>query len=216
MASHAYLIAIKDRRKVAEISGAPVFTITGIHIIPLVYDEASKLIAKVSIDSHETIVGNTTSSVDPNDDTVEHELSSGGVSEDETNVDASPNPSVRRSLGRAVGMPAQLGVYARDWAWGQKWPVGIRNQASSPNDRPASQESSSAPQDQTQGMKQTRRRDALSEHRIRDKLLQATQLLMVQGFYFSYDIDISQRLGNQSLDVPAHESFDPLVSSLCT
>ena len=210
LASQAYLIAVKDRRQVAEIASSSVFTISGIHIIPLSYDEASKLIAKVYIDSHETIVGNTTYTGNPDDETIERDVSSGGVS-DEDEADTSANPSVRRTLGKAVGMPAQIGVYAKDWAWGQKRPIGMRNRAQSSDDRSGSQEDDSIGRDNPRSTTQVKGRDAISEHRIRDKLLQAVQALMSQGFYFSSDIDISKRLGSQELKGPLHESFDPLV-----
>lgn len=211
LASQAYLIAVKDRRQVAEIASSTVFTISSIHIIPLSYNEASKLIAKVYVDSHETIVGNNTYTVNPNDDTIERDVSSGGVSdEDEADISASPN--VRRTLGKAVGMPAQISVYAKDWALGQRSPIGMRNQAQTSDDRSASQEDDLVGRDKTHSTTQVKGRDPMSERRIRDKLLQAIQALMTQGFYFSYDIDISKRLGSQELKGPLHESFDPLVS----
>ena len=58
--------------------------------------------------------------------------------------------------------------------------------------------------------------DANVANTLLPKLLRTTRmLLMSRSFFFSYDIDITRRLGSQEIkspDLPLHKSVDPLVS----
>ncbi|MCJ1402963.1 hypothetical protein MMC11_006185 [Xylographa trunciseda] len=136
-----------------------------------------------------------------------------------------------------IGRKGQYGRFAEKWFSKKGWSVEKRRmqgmseaddkdpgnssrKASAPEDRAASEDSPELStevynkQDQRQEIKEAQTDHSTVADNLTPKLLKTTKMLLSShSFYFSYDYDITRRLGTsqiKSSDVPLHKSVDLL------
>lgn len=236
----SFLITITHRRQVAEINGLPVFVICNVSLIPLSSQLEATNAIKVaetssSTDSAQSVSNATDSDVSDDDG----ETSGNALHDDGEAADLSPvpaSPAEEAPLGpessrdhRATSNVArdvldrkgQYGRFAERWFSRKGWSVERRRvqgmsideqESSAPTlgDRSIDQAAGSLPAEELPYRTH-------KTYTLLPKLLRTTKLLLSsQSFFFSYDLDITRRVGYQppkGSDLPLIMAVDPLVRS---
>ena len=238
----SFLITITHRRQVAEIDGLPVFVICNVSLIPL----SSRLDATNAIElartssstnSAPSVSNATDSEVSDGDGEDPGEgLHDDGEAADVSPVTASPteeapcrpessrDPGGTSNVARDVlGRKGQYGRFAEKWFSRKGWSVERRRvQGMSIDDQrqpSASIEHVASADYRSAGSLPAEEPPyrITKTYTLLPKLLRTTKLLFSsQGFFFSYDLDITRRVGYQppkGSDLPLIMSVDPLVRS---
>ena len=234
----SFLITITHRRQVAEISGLPVFVICNVSLIPLSSRlEATNAIklAKTSSSPHcAQPVSDATDSEDSDGDgeTTGNALHDNGEAADVSPVTASPAEEVplgpesskdhraTSNVARDVlGRKGQYGRFAEKWFSRKGWSVERRrvqgmsvdeqeSSFSTLGDRSIDRAAGSLPAEEFPYR-------TPKTYSLLPKLLRTTKLLFSsQSFFFSYDLDITRRVGSpppKGSDLPLIMAVDPLV-----
>ena len=252
------MISISRREQVAQIRGLPVYTITGVNLIPL----SSQLDAKNAIiQAKESLVkeagGEATGNSDTSDDE-EVQPEDGPTQDDEIKSVVSASPTdpastplpVDKDLNTSVaedviGRKGQYGRFAERWFSKKGWSTekkraqgmssdaildtqldgggtGTENSDQTPSYTSAITQGVS---DLLGGKKVTAEQSSDKTHSdtndvavtLLPKLLRTTKMLFgSRSFFFSYDYDLTRRLGTQGTrnpEIPMYKIVDPLVSS---
>ncbi|KAL9041259.1 MAG: hypothetical protein Q9214_004167 [Letrouitia sp. 1 TL-2023] len=238
VASTPYLIAISRRQQVALIRGAPIYVITGVALIPLSSQlEARKAIERtrhsLRSESHDQDIETSEDSEHSeheNDHTfTDHEeehperthhrpVSSGEIEQERSEEDKT---GIAEDV---ISRKGQYGRFAERWFSRKGWSnVGIRAQGMSIGGSKQSGDSKAGnqrDQDVQQAEQKSQSLDSMAQDKnnvtstLVPKLLRTTKLLLTSwSFFFSYDFDITRRIGieeSRRTDVPLHRSVDPL------
>lgn len=252
------MISISRREQVAQIRGSPIYTITGVTLIPL----SSQLDAKSAIiQAKESLVKEAGGGVPDNSDTSDDEdvqPDDGHTEDDEIKsvVSASPTDPASTPLPAdkdgntsvvedVIGRKGQYGRFAERWFSKKGWNTekkrtqGISTDAIGKSQVDGSGTDTEKP-DQTPsytsaitqgvsdllgGRKEKAEQSYEKPHSdtndvavtLLPKLLRTTKMLFgSRSFFFSYDYDLTRRLGTQEVknsEIPMHKIVDPLVSS---
>ena len=229
----SYLVAILHREQVAQIRGSPVHVITDVALVPLSsQSDANKAVDRakesLNIDRRSTSPGDNETSDDgevhTDDEKFEgHNQASSAASVSSTSIEAPgscPGIAGTRTSHVAenvISRKGQYGRFAERWFYKNSWSTAPLA------DRPAPKDSArtSTIEDSQQQARQSPTSHTTSESIVNNllpKLLRTTRMLLTsRSFFFSYDIDITRRLGSQGTklsDLPLHKCVDPLVSAL--
>lgn len=238
VASLSYLISITNRSQVAQIRGKPIYVVTGVAIIPLAsFADANKAIeqTKQSQVKESNAPSGTAGDVESSDDEDEHAgYFSAGENEDDVTVQApkaekeNPVPKDDSSVAQdVIGRKGQYGRFAERWFSKKGWTVekkrlqgmsadagssGERTKPSADNTSPSKADDSPAEQSNAETVVEEQSTVAIA---LLPKLLRTTRMLLgSKSFFFSYDLDITRRLGTQTsknTELPLSRLVDPLV-----
>lgn len=243
MATSSYLIVITGRRQVAQICGNPIYVITGVTLIPLSSFSEARLAIENYRKALERSEGSQ-AGIAPDSDTSEDELfhaEHAATADTEDDVPSPARERVSRSTSKeapsvvqdVISKKGAYGRFAERWFSKKGWSVerrksqGMSADASEPrkalgvadDDNSDSSAKISTERDSEAlemiEPKQEQGSDIVAK--LIPKLLRTTRLLLnSQSFYYSYDHDITHRIGSQqsnSGDVPLHRRVDTLVSN---
>lgn len=235
-ASASFLIALTEREQVAQIKGKAIYGVTGVALIPL----ASQLEAQRAIEQHTKLPKKAKSqpAADSPDDVTDDEgIHSGNVTADEDiteNPHSSGDPqspdqpepqqessSIAQDVIRRKG---QYGRFAERWFSKKGWvsdkrrvSLSIRDKATEAGSKANAALSTKVSPEASKP--QNSRVDGADESSLvpslLPKLLRTTKMLLhSKSFFFSYDYDLTRRMGNEADtngDLPLHKAVDPLV-----
>ena len=244
--SHAFLIAITNRKQVAQIKGRSVYVVTGVVLIPL----SSFAEAKQAAEQVGSALGSkAVASDDPpiysdssDEEGGSREVSPTGEIDDDQNVHGplqETKDSLRDTLKEdssivqdVIGKKGQYGRFAERWFSRRGWSVDRKrllgmSTGSNSGDLHRTLNSGGNPdvsEVATESQKERQRRTDTGDQpnvalTLLPKLLRTTKMLLnSESFYFSYDMDITRRLGTQETslrsEIPLHKVVDPLVRTL--
>jgi hypothetical protein len=238
VASLPYLVLITRRKQVAQICGKPIYVISGVTIVPL----ASFTEAKSAIESSKKLLtqGVAQQESDTSDDESSHEeLHSVEEAEElATPFQETPPQIEPASKGSSIAQDviSKKGFYGRftdRWFSKKGWSAERRRSqgmsSSSLNEAVKTEIQKSA--EQNEGLDIDKAKEQVANQTesspqadssmsmtvtLLPKLLRTTRLLLnSESFYFSYDHDLTRRLGTFSgkgTDIPLHKKVDPVVS----
>jgi len=264
IASVSYLISISRREQVAQIRGSPIYTITGVTLIPLSSQQDGTNAIVQAKESLKKEAGGQASPATDDSDTSDNEevpTEDGHTEDDEpqpvvtaspTDQDSTPLPAdkgVNTSVAEdVIGRKGQYGRFAERWFRKRGWSTEKKRaqgmSTATIGDSPVdgrivdtekSDQTSSYTSAITQGVsgwlgsrKETAEQpfdknqiEASNTHNVAatllPKLLRTTRILFgSRSFFFSYEYDITRRLGsqeNRNPKIPMHKIVDSLVSS---
>lgn len=238
VASLSYLISITNKSQVAQIRGKPIYVVTGVAIIPLAsFADAQTAIeqTKQSQLKASNAPSGTAGDVESSDEEDEHAgYFSAGENEDDVTVQApkgekeSPVPKDDSSVAQdVIGRKGQYGRFAESWFSKKGWTVEKKRLQGMSGDAGSSGDRTRSPADNTSPIKaddspteQSNAETVVKEQStvaiaLLPKLLRTTRMLLgSKSFFFSYDLDITRRLGTQtskSIELPLSKLVDPLV-----
>lgn len=238
VASTPYLIAISRRQQVALIRGAPIYVITGVALIPL----SSQLEARKAIEKtrHSLKSESHDQDIETSEDSEHSEYENDhAFTHEEEHPERTHNRSVssreieqERSEEDKTGIAedvisgkGQYGRFAERWFSRKGWSnVGIRAQGmgmGGPEQSRDSKAENQRNQDVQQTEQKSRNLKSIGQDKnnvtsaLVPKLLRTTKMLLTSwSFFFSYDFDVTRRIGTEEsrrTDIPLHRSVDPLV-----
>lgn len=245
VATASYLIAITARRLVAQLQGKPVYVVSEVTLVPLSSQvEAQKAIETAVVGRgarHEQESSSDEEEEDEEDGIDGGALQAGDGAVDDRGdgllepVDANGRRGGERARRTSIaedviGRKGQYGRFAEQWFSNEGWGVDRRRVHGGPVDedlrmavagRKASIErgladgtSDAKAEDDTKRHVDQRKRNAMT---LLPKLLRTARMLLgsSESFYFSYDCDITRRLGSEtrSAELPLHKLVDPSVRS---
>lgn len=224
------------REQVAQIKGRAVYALTGVSLIPLSSQrEAQREIDKYVTSSKKTQTSSPSGT--PNDLTDDEGILSGNVTaDDEENgnlVSAEDSLAVSRKNSKEESSSVaqdvfrrrgQYGRFAERWFSKKGWASDKRRISVSLQDRPSdelkpTQDLSAQPSEQSAKTTEAVAADGAVERcavpSLLPKLLRTTKMILSsRSFYFSYDHDLTHRLGtgsDSSTDIPLYKRVDRLV-----
>ena len=242
MASSSYLIVITGRKQIAQVWGRPIYVITRVSLIPLSsLSEAKFAIEKTrkALESGEGVHAGAAADSDTTDDEAEHDHVQAATG------DGADDPKTPRKEKRAIfpsgddqsvaqdvfNRRGAYGRFAERWFSKKGWSVERRKSqglsADAPEIRKAQTVEGDAQSPSNSGATEQKpptlnlpespaKESSNIVAALTPKLLRTTQLLLnSQSFYFSYDHDITHRIGSNSgknVEIPLHRRADPMVS----
>ena len=225
--SGTFLVSILSRKQVAQINGKSVYVVTGIALIALASPaEAGQTIeqAKLTLKSKAATSKGSALNGDSSD---EDDGNRGYLSTDEVEDDQIVNTPLQEkkdplhgsskhdsSIAQdVIGKKGQYGRFAERW-FSRRLAVGTGNDSGDPRSPSVGVSNLPTPGDgarDQEGRRISSSKGNQPNEALIPKLLRTTKtLLNSQSFYFSYDMDITRRLGNQQRSL----SPDPLVSTI--
>jgi hypothetical protein len=237
VASLSYLISITRRKQVAQIQGRPIYVITGVAITPLSSQaEASRAISQTrdSLRQSTKEGGVDRYSSDEESDYSIHQGGTDSSVEGEENAppDLQGKGHKRTQSTVAEDVISRKGLYGRfaeSWFSKKGWDASRRrSQGMSPDasvvlpppDGSPPSDQLDASKDEEPSRTPSRRLSVLDAEELTSslipKLLRTTKMLLTSSsFFFSYEYDITRRMGTQSpnkSNLPLHRIVDPMVS----
>ena len=234
LARAPYLITILRRESVAQIRGSQIFVITDIALIPITsQSEAEKAIEQ----THESTTKGRGFDADSelsddgqglNDDVAEDGLEASLASPSEKNsIDSQPGGPKRNSLNvveDVIGKRGQYGRFTERWFSRKGWSTEKRRaqgMSTHQGEKPRSADSSEERPQPTRAVPAESEQNIEADssganiaNALLPKLLRTTRMLLgSRSFFFSYDFDITRRIGsetNKSVELPLHRCVDPL------
>lgn len=238
----SYLISISSRKQVALIFGKPVYVITGVALIPLssqsdavkVIEQTKQAMKKGPSITHK---GDEVTGDDTSDDE-EHQLDHAHPTEDD---DPTITPTPESKDGRpdddqkakeadssiavdVIGRQGQYGRFAERWFSRKGWAAEKRRNLGLSANVAGKEPATSLDQSKeakSEGRIEEQVRDVQPEISktadLLPKMLRTTKMLLSsESFFFSYDYDITRRLGDhtKNADLPLCKAVDPLVCPL--
>ncbi|KAL8759272.1 MAG: hypothetical protein Q9199_000885 [Rusavskia elegans] len=230
IASASYLVSILRRQQVAQIRGSPVYVITSVALIPL----SSQSDAEKAIEQTNKEVQRHTTHQEAQDVSID---SHGLADEDSGGQSQEGNDSIAQDV---MGKRGQYGRFAESWFSRKGWTTERRRaQGMSADDVGKSEgfrkgqkgdlhdleenienDGKNLPGGPTQRLPQqgaSQGQDVMST--LLPKLLRTTKMLFAsRSFFYSYDYDITRRVGELTVktpNVPLYRSVDPLFFWNC-
>ena len=244
VASSSFLISISSRKEVARVRGKPIYVVDGVSIIPLSSQSAAKDAIDQTNRALKKSASSASASADT-DATDDEDDQAGYFSAEETDDEIAATdlkdkpPSMTGSKDQSVVQDViknkgQYGRFAEKWFSKKGWSVDQRRmsgigsntnlpaQASLPA-AAAIEDSEGEEQQKPHSQKRdkvTRTNTTQSTATVAISLLPkflrtAKMLLGSHSFFFSYDYDLTRRLGSdppKSADIPLYKVVDPIVS----
>ena len=219
--TYSYLISITQRQQVAQIFGKPVFVITDVAFTPLASQaEATKAIAEAiaAQKKGDQIEHDTDSSGESDVEPAQEPQTPGDpVDSTPTHNDGDERPLQQRtSSGTSIVQDviinrAQYGKVASQWFSRKAWAQGRLAPTTTPTSgqqKPLSDATSSTGQDLPVEKVTTAEAGNVPGKSTQDaavalipKILRGTRLILTsRSFFFSYDIDITRRMGKRTLE----------------
>lgn len=235
----SYLISISNRKQAAVIFGKPVYVITDVALIPLSsQSDASKVIeqTKAALKKGPTtahkgdeVTGNHTSDDEEyhpvHTKTTEDDDLTGAVTPDSR--DGQPHESQEAKEADSsvavdvIGRQGQYGRFAERWFSKKGWAVDKRRNLGLSTDvagkEPIASLDQSGPAKSKEETEKQGGDEQLQISKTADllpKMLRTTKMLLSsESFFFSYEYDITRRLGDHTkgADLPLYKVVDPLV-----
>ena len=237
VATFRYLIAITGREEVAQLNGSPVYVISGVAVIPLHSQSAAEQAIKEARSSNAGPGSGQTDDEaygDSGEEDARSEHRSTGTLEDEPG-DATPASQDAEAAVRppstvaqdVVGKKGYYGRFTERWFSKNGWVPGrkdLQGAASStlnavnPFNRQSAQQNVSAETNTTTSSNGGTTSDVAVS--LLPKLLHTLKMMLCsKSFYFSYDHDITRRLGayqGQVRATPLYRLVDPMVWHRCS
>ncbi|KAI4227035.1 MAG: hypothetical protein L6R36_002716 [Xanthoria steineri] len=225
IASASYLVCILRRHQVAQIRASPVYVISSVALIPL----SSQSDAEKAIEETKQEVQRRTDHQEAEDPSID---SNGSADEDVESHAQDGDDSVAQDV---IGRRGQYGRFAEKWFSRKGWAAERRRaQGMSADDVRKSEgvrtEQKGDPRDLEDNIEvggknlpgepvrrlpqQVASRGQNAASTLLPKLLRTTKMLFAsRSFFYSYDYDITRRVGEKTSkppNVPLHRSVDPL------
>ena len=236
----SYLITVSSRKQVALMFGKPVYVITGVALIPLssqsdavkVIEQTKQALKKGPSTAHkgDEVPGNNDTSDDE-----DHQSDHVPATEDDdpiippTPQSKGDHPDDQQGAKKAdssvavdvIGRQGQYGRFAERWFSRKGWAVDKRRNLGLSADVAGKEPATNLDQS-----KEAKSKGGIEEQlpneqpeisktaNLLPKMLQTTKMLLSsESFFFSYEYDITRRLGDhtKSADLPLYKSVDPLV-----
>ncbi|KAL8806302.1 MAG: hypothetical protein Q9182_001449 [Xanthomendoza sp. 2 TL-2023] len=240
IASRSYLVSIRRRQQVAQIRGSPVYVITSVTLIPLSSQlEAKEAIEETKKEvQNESSDQAATRSIDSDSSGDEGSYHSDGhVRDDNTESSKALTPPYGNARRKSQENPdsvaqdvisrrGQYGRFAERWFSRKGWTSERRkaqgmssDQEPSPSDRPETVSDSRVEEGEPLRPELPSPQTAILQgHDVTStllpKLLRTTKMLFAsKSFFYSYDYDITRRLGDQkgkATNLPLYRRVDPL------
>ena len=241
IASSSYIIVITGRKQVAQIWGKPIYVITGVTLIPLSsFSEARDAIenTRKALESGDGNHAGAAADSDTTDDEAEHvdHVAAADIHEDpkipmKEKTSALPASNEDQSIAKdVISKRGAYGRFAERWFSKKGWNVErrksqglstnvseVQNTGQLERSGLETKESSISKEDLTSSDSSTAQGSQESGiiATLIPKLLRTARLLLnSQSFYFSYDHDITHRVGSgpsRDEDIPLHRKADPMV-----
>ena len=235
----SYLVSISSRKQVALIFGKPVYVITGVALIPL--SSQSDAVKVIEQTKHALANGPNTANKgdkaiynDTSDDEEHHSDHAHAAEHEVSTIPSTPesrddHPDNNQKAKEAdssvavdvIGRQGQYGRFAEKWFSRKGWAMdkrrnlGLSTGVAEKDSATSLDESEEA---KPKGGIEEQVRDVQPEISktadLLPKMLRTTQLLLSsESFFFSYEYDITRRLGDhtESADLPLYKAVDPLV-----
>ncbi|KAL8831842.1 MAG: hypothetical protein Q9191_000631 [Dirinaria sp. TL-2023a] len=215
VASSSYLISISRRKQVAQIRGSPIYVVTGVALIPLTSQKDAKNAiaqAKLSLEAEsreQTLEASADS--DTSEDEDSHLTSPTEPKSPETSAPTTKSSSVAEDV---IG---KRGQYERETSPSQKAEAASAEKRDTGTANVGDGMSRRIPTQAERSSRDEASNASVTEsitNTLLPKLIKTTRVLLAsQSFFFSYDYDITRRMGSQgtkSKDVPLHRSVDPI------
>lgn len=222
IASYSYLISITQREQVAQIFGKPVFVVTGVAFTPLTSQlDATKSIteAVISQEKGESVEHDTDSSGDSDAEPVrEPQTPADPIDSNPTHEDGegrllqSKSTSGTNIVQDVIINRVQYGKVASQWFSRKAWTQGRQNAtipSASEQLKPFTDVSLHVQQDpKGVGQRSAIEAGVLFKNPSQEaavalipKILNSTRLILTsKSFFFSYDIDITHRMGTRTFE----------------
>ena len=247
VASLSYLILITKREQVAQIYGRPIYVISGVAIVPLSSQSEAKLAVESTrrnltrgADHLESDVSDNESENDNHGTELgEHEVDP--VTPSNENRDNPSHVKPTESIAQdVISKKGAYGMFAARWFSKKGWSAerqksqGMSSSSdlgeitSSKVEHPSVSVSTENGQESNEQQPlqnpasdgETTSKTSSVAIALLPKLLRTTRLMLhSRSFYFSYDDDITRRLGTTSSktsQVPLHKQVDPQVRGICS
>ncbi|KAL9118444.1 MAG: hypothetical protein Q9187_005009 [Circinaria calcarea] len=234
----SYLISISSRKQAAVIFGKPVYVITDVALIPLssqsdattIIEQTKAALKKGQSAAHkgDEVAGNHTS-----DDEEYHAVHTNTAEDDDPTVPVTPDsrdgqPHEGQEAKEAdssvavdvIGRQGQYGRFAERWFSRKGWAVDKRRNLGLSTDVAGKEPTTNLDQPEPAKSKGEIEKQVGDEQLeisktadLLPKLLRTTKMLLSsESFFFSYEYDITRRLGDHTTvaDIPLYKAVDPL------
>jgi hypothetical protein len=237
IASSNFLVAITQREQVAHIFGKPIYVITDVAILPLSsQSEASRAVQTAIAAQNATETSTTDTDADVSDSEAPRNRDKEHPEpqtphEPSSLPKSSSNPTtIARDV---IANRGQYGRFATQWFLKQGWGGGKSADSASSSQQEAADQPASASNDIAvstnkavshsqqqvqQGEKAAEAKQVLADSSVTEtipNILRRSRMLLTSGsYFFSYEFDLTRRLGllDGKPEAPSRSTLDPLVS----